>query len=331
MVFGEANNHKGVIVPIIKPSHSTLFSVQLPLWRATAVQLAALVAVGLTFGCSSPIPDSAMPPPFASPVATAPQQPQSTPVPELTDLAVFVLDSSGSSDVAGRCDAMFIQLNRIFNTWESDRFHLLVLATGESKESGGEPRVLTEATFLAPHGSTFENPGAEAGRRVSFQLSAYHRCVDALRPTKSSPIYQGLYRAVEAIQSKCSDLERLGGAACGRKFLAIQSDLREDGGNSIMERRIELAARFTGGRPTPELPQLARLKTEGITVTVCGVSNFKGNGKVAAEALDALPRAWNPILGEGAPVAYSPHCERTPPPLQLVAPTSGAPLPQGGK
>jgi len=127
-----------------------------------------------------------------------------------------------SGDVQARCAEVAARLRPVVEDPRTRRLDLVVFATGGAS---GEPTALVPWTAYAPASGLYESPERSARQRSEWLQGVERSCAAHLRPSRFSPVFEAVERALEAIEARCGERakERF---RCTRKLLAVQSDLR---------------------------------------------------------------------------------------------------------
>lgn len=226
------------------------------------------------------------------------------PEPEPVPVVAFVLDASYSTAAQHRCAEVAYTLGELFKPSTTEA-HALVFATGD-QTSGFEPKTTVPWHRISQNFVAFEDPQASA-QILNGELMALQKSCEKQLPsgTKHTPLYFAISRAVSAVRAKCHELKTKG-IACS-PAIHIHSDMVEEG-HPIMTKLVRLA--LAGKTPLPSVPPLP---TDGISITVCGISERQNIAHVRHKNSppDALYRAWAGPLGNGRPPVFAPTCPRT--------------------
>jgi hypothetical protein len=233
-------------------------------------------------------------------VISAPAVPAPTSEPHF--IVVELLDTSEERLVGRRCQELRANLNEFIEAPPPGVYHLIVLQTGDQR-TAGEPVSLFDQV-LRPQTGAFEDPASYKGARIGFAGAATIVCESRIAATHASPIYRSIARGIDLIRARCDEVSKNGGE-CVAKRLNVHSDLRERGGDPLMEKRLAAA---TKSDTDFILPMVPRLPSGGIDIHVCGTGDIRGASELPIP-VDALTRAWSSPLGAGAPLVFDPNCK----------------------
>lgn len=211
------------------------------------------------------------------------------------DVAVVVLDVSGSTDAAARCAELSARLRPIVRG-RAHRVDALALATGGA--ATGQPRTLVGWTSYAAPSGFFEGGGDATGAQEAWLSRMRESCASAVRGEGASPVFEAVEAAAAAVASRCGSLAGQG-FACSRRVVAVHSDLRSSFGP--FGRYLKAHAKAKGAALPPATPDL-----RGVELQLCGTANTNARGA----APPALLEAWGKALGRG--LSADPTCERDP-------------------
>lgn len=221
--------------------------------------------------------------------------------PKTITVMVAVLDLSPSTVVDLRCDELSARVRQVLGTPGVKRLDVMAVGTGEGP-TGMEPIILVRWSRWDPKGKLYEQPGQADAAREAWAESVRATCHEALRATRTSPIFAAIKRGAESIRAHCKEIEGRR-ERCDRQLLFINSDLRENGERSITERLVN----GTRGRAGANARPLPRLDLGGVELTVCGVSDTRlGDGDVYISA-SVLSAVWTEVLGPSTP-AFDASC-----------------------
>lgn len=205
-------------------------------------------------------------------------------------VAVFsgVIDQSLSGATTQRCQELRARLTSYLSLPGVRRLDASTLGTGDSA-TGFEPVSLTPwSRFERTPPKPFAPIVDSTEERDAWLNEQEATCQENLRSTKRSPVRQALERAVESLKAHCLELAQRG-EQCSYQLLFISSDLREDVDSRIMTR---LRSSVTGrGRQQHEVLPVIDTAGLNLTVSACGVSNYRGR-----ETAAALLPIWHEVL-----------------------------------
>lgn len=217
----------------------------------------------------------------------SPPRPQG---PREATVVAIVLDQSPSMGHEHRCKEVAVRLREYLAMPGTRHLDLAIYGTGD----GTEPLGILPWTRWETTRGLYQKPGQEQHRTAAWIADIERRCQGQLRATKSSPIFSAIHRAVEGIRAHCVEL-RNGRETCGRRFLAVHSDLRESVNRPIV-------ARLYSQGSTTKLPTI---DTEGLQLSVCGISQQQ---HVDGAHPEVLGRVWREVLRTDLP--FEPVCPR---------------------
>lgn len=216
---------------------------------------------------------------------------QEVPAPKQKEVhtAFVVLDSTTSTNIEDRCYELGARVRGYLE--RSKRLELAVFATGDAK-TGFEPAAIVPWMRFEPQAKLFERPGAVKEMRDAWLGGIVETCQRTIKASTASSIYRPLHRAVESLRARCAELASQG-ERC-KKSLGIHSDLRENVNRAIACR---LCGKGSTGRKKNRCSQqpLPVLKTEGIQIGICGVSNTRG---AAVTPPETIGKVWGEVLGK---------------------------------
>jgi len=218
-----------------------------------------------------------------------------------------VVDLSPSTVGDQRCDELAARVRRTLSVPGVKRLDVMAIGTGEGG-TGLEPIVLVPWTRFEPNGRLYEQPGHAEAARAEWIESVRATCQRAVRPTNTSPIFAAIKRGAGSIGAHCAEIEQRQ-ERCERRFLAVHSDMRDNGERAIRDR---LAAE-TRGRSRTNAAPLPRIDVNGLDLAICGVSNTRLGAGEAYIDPSVLSSVWAQVLGPTMP-AFDASCPVDAPP-----------------
>ena len=139
---------------------------------------------------------------------------------------------------------------------------------------------------------------AQKQRENAWLLRLQEECHKRISPRDGSAIYAALYRGGTDLTARCQELEKQGQEVCGRRTLALNTDLVEGAEEHVAVRIREVARRIRQGQrispPPSTLPHLQI--AEDVEISICGVVNTQlGPGQKPLPA-GVLERVWGEVV-----------------------------------
>jgi hypothetical protein len=237
-----------------------------PLVRGAA---AGLLALGVVPGCTRRAPER--------------------PIKKVA-VAVVLLDASTSTASDQRCLELRARLATYLRLPGVRRLDAAVFQTGGLISD--EPVLLVPwRRYEQPQAKLFAPiDGAGTLKAQDAWLKGMEAaCGAAIKPSRRTPLYQGLLRASESIRARSIEISQHG-EQVSLRLLSAHTDLLESAQISIAARLGIISRRDRKGA----LEKLPTIDTAGLTLSVCGVANTNQTATGAAENVVAL---WREILG----------------------------------
>jgi len=218
------------------------------------------------------------------------------PQPKQVTVVAVVLDLSPSASGSPnqRCDELAARARQAIADPHVRRVDLLALGTGDAA-SAMEPLVLVPWSRFEVSSALYEKRGRADAARGAWVSSVAARCRTAARLANGSAIYTSTKRALDSIRAHCAEVEGRR-EVCNGRLLYVHSDLREN-----VEPKITRRLGMSIARQAPASKDLPKLDVSDVAVTVCGVSETRGDHDKCAASPERVTRVWSEVFTPTAP------------------------------